>query len=326
MRFKDLTRRALRRGRTRGRTQTWSRVEDNPSDPERLEGFRFFAVLGTWMEADVVAACVDNAMTQGCERVFIVDNDSPDATVERAVAAGAEMARSFATEHYDEDLRMRLMNEVVEEQSRRQDADHVWWLWLDADEFAHGPHGLSLRRHLSRLDRRFRIVGTRYFNHYPSGSPQYVENRHPIDYQPLCEELTPPFCSQRHRKHPLQRWDRDAPAIVCEAGFHRAHSDAPLIEPTQGAFLHHFPFRDEKVSRLRLDALCSTDGGRAREDDPATAHMLPRYRSFDAVYAQRWDEVENFVPGKSRGVSLTPWTQLVSPADQVIERWYSNGE
>ena len=50
--------------------------------------------------------------------------------------------------------------------------------------------------------------------------------------------------------------------------------------------------------------------------------MLPRYRSLEAVYAQRWDEVENFVPGKRVGVTLTPWTDLVDPADHVIARWY----
>jgi glycosyltransferase involved in cell wall biosynthesis len=278
------------------------------------------------MEGDVVAACVKNAQRQGCERVFLVDNDSPDDTVDRAVAAGAELARSFRTDHYDEELRMRLMNEVVEQESGAQDADHVWWLWLDADEFAHGPHGLELQDYLGQLDAKFRIAGTRYFNHYPSGSPQYTADRHPIDFQPLCEELAPPFCAQRHRKHPLQRWDRDAPPIVCGAGFHKAHSDAALIEPTQGAFLHHFPFRDEAMSRARLDVLCTVDGGRAREDDPATAHMLPRYRSLEAVYDQRWDEVENFMPGKGLGVSLTPWTDRVAPPDQTIARWYPNDD
>jgi hypothetical protein len=325
MRFKDVARRALGRGNARKPAQPWSRVEDNPHDPLALEGFRFFAVLGTWMEGDVVAACVKNAQTQGCERVFLVDNDSPDDTVQRAVAAGAELARSFTTEHYDEDLRMQLMNGVVEQQSRAQDADHVWWLWLDADEFAHGPRGLSLHDYLGQLDAKFRIVGTDYFNHYPSGPPQYVGDQHPIDFQPLCEKLTPPFCPSHHRKHPLQRWDRNASPVVCEAGFHKAHSDAPLIEPAHGALLHHFPFRDEATSRARLDVLCDVNGGRARDGDPATAHMLPRYRSLEAVYAQRWDEVENFMPGEGLGVTVTPWTDLVPPEDQVIARWYPNG-
>ena len=92
---------------------------------------------------------------------------------------------------------MRLMADVVDEVSVADGAEHIWWLWLDADEFAHGPRGLTLHDHLALLDRRFRIVGTRYLNHYPSGAPQNVPGRHPLDYQPLCEELTWPFCTSR---------------------------------------------------------------------------------------------------------------------------------
>lgn len=318
-------RRVMRRRPARKPPQTWSRVEDNPVDAVPLEAFRFFAVLGAWMEDDVVEACVYNARAQGCERIYLVDNDSPDDTIERATAAGAVVARTFTTDHYDEDLRMKLMNDVVDEMSLASGAEHVWWLWLDADEFAHGPRGLTLREHLEPLDQRFRIVGTHYFNHYPSGTPQNVIGRHPLDYQPLCERLAPPFCTQRHRKHPIQRWDRSGPPIVCEAGFHRAHSEGPLVEPTEGAFLHHFPFRDEALSRARLDVLCNVSGGRAREGEPATEHMIARYRSLEAVYAQRWQEVENFMPGKGRGVSLARWDTLVDPADRHIARWYDVG-
>jgi hypothetical protein len=49
--------------------------------------------------------------------------------------------------------------------------------------------------------------------------------------------------------------------------------------------------------------------------------MLPRYRSLEAVYSQRWDQVENFMPGKGLGVELHPWTELVEPADQAMARW-----
>jgi hypothetical protein len=330
MALKDLARRAARRV-TRRRPapkprRVWSRVEHNPTDAEPLADFRFFAVLGTWMEADVVEACIDNALTQGVERIYLVDNDSPDDTVERASAAGAVVARTFSTEGYDELLRMRLMSDVVDEVSVADGAAHIWWLWLDADEFAHGPRGLTLRAHLDTLDQRFRILGTRYLNHYPSGAPQNVRGRHPLDYQPLCEELTWPFCAMRHRKHPLQRWDRSGPAIECGPGFHKASSIDLLLEPSDGAFVHHFPFRDEALSRARLDVLCGVDGegGRGREGDPATDHMLARYRSLEAVYAQKWDDVDNFMPGADRGVSVVPWDLLVNAEDRVIARWYPN--
>ena len=72
----------------------------NPSPPQPLPEFRFFAVLGTWMEEDIVEATVRNAFAQGVEAVYLVDNASTDATVERALSAGATLAESFATPEY----------------------------------------------------------------------------------------------------------------------------------------------------------------------------------------------------------------------------------
>src|SRR5262249_61064577 len=90
---------------------------ENPEDARVAARLRLFAVLGTWMEADVVADSVRNAFAQGCERVYLVDNGSEDDTVARAVEHGAILARTFVTEHYDERLRLRLMNDVVTEAS-----------------------------------------------------------------------------------------------------------------------------------------------------------------------------------------------------------------
>ena len=185
-----------------------------------------------------------------------------------------------------------------------------------------------MRDHLALLDQRFRIVGTRYLNHYPSGAPQNVPGRHPLDYQPLCEELTWPFVSvcviESTR---FSDGTESGPPIECGPGFHKASSTDLLLEPSDGAFLHHFPFRDEALSRARLDVLCGGDGkaGRGQEGDPATDHMLARFRSLEAVYAQRWDEVDNFMPGADPGVSVVPWDQLVDAEDRSIARWYATG-
>ena len=84
----------------------------NPPHPEPVAGFRLFAMLGTWMEADVVEACVRNALAQGCDEVFLVDNDSPDDTVAIATHAGATLAVSFATEFFNETMRFGIMNEA----------------------------------------------------------------------------------------------------------------------------------------------------------------------------------------------------------------------
>lgn len=217
------------------------------------------------------------------------------------------------------------MHEVVEEVSRATDCDHVWWLWLDADEFHHGPAGLTLREHLAGLDRQVRVVGARMYDHYPSGTPSNVEGHHPLDHQPLCVETPWYMCDALHRKHPLVRWDREGPPITVGPGFHVASSaERPLLEAAVPVFLHHFPFRDEAVSRRRLQTLFDgPDGsGRAR-DDEAAWHMRERWRSFDAVYAGRWRRVTNLeMTGRAHGVRPRPWSSQVPTADVPVARWY----
>src|SRR5438445_12873960 len=116
-------------------------TEENPPQPEPLDRFRLFGVMGTWAEADVVAATVKNALTQGCERVYLLDNDSPDDTVQLASEAGATLGISYATDHMDEHLRTTLLNALVALVSLKEGDDHIWWLHVDADECPHGPGG-----------------------------------------------------------------------------------------------------------------------------------------------------------------------------------------
>src|SRR5277367_6805204 len=87
----------------------WARIEDNPPEPDPVEGSRLFAILGTYNESDVVEASVANAFAQGVERVYLVDNASTDDTVARALAAGATLADSFETECIQESVRVLLM-------------------------------------------------------------------------------------------------------------------------------------------------------------------------------------------------------------------------
>src|SRR5688572_8028515 len=108
----------------------WIVAAPNPAEARTLPHVRLFGVLGTWMEADIVAANIRNAITQGCERVYLVDNGSPDETVAIAVAEGAILARSFTTERYDEHLRLRHMNDVVIEVSESEPDQHLWWHFL----------------------------------------------------------------------------------------------------------------------------------------------------------------------------------------------------
>lgn len=313
-----------------GLKHPWVMQRRNPASPRVLEDFRLFAIVGTWMEADVVEATVKNAFTQGCERVFLVDNESPDDTVEQAIAAGAELVHSFPTSRFDIALAYTRTNELVSQISLDDGSEHIWWLWLDADEFPHGPRGLTLREYLATLDRSFRIVGARFMNHYPGDEPHYVSGFHPLDFQPLCEELSTRTCRHWHRKHPLQRFDRGRPEIRSDIGFHRAFSDErPLLEPTEPIFVHHFPFRRREVTFRRLDALFSKSAGstiRVDPQNPLHEHMAVRRRSLEAVYAQDWHEVEmTLVAGCRRPqVEPLPWTELAEPEHFTVKRWYSS--
>jgi hypothetical protein len=299
---------------------SWSDVQPDPEPvvPLATDEVTLHAILCTWRESDIVESTVRNALRQGCERVLMVDNASPDDTVAVATAAGAELARSFDTKGFDERRRFDLMHEVIDEVSEAGPHDHVWWLFLDADEFSHGPAGTTLAEHVLGLDRRFRVVGARVFNHYPSEPPYHVAGEHPLDHQPLAEEARWPFCTLEHHKHPLFRWDRGGPPIRVGNGFHMASSDGPLVETEHAVLLHHFPFRDKARSRERLDALFDR---RADPKDEAADHMYARHRSLEAVYAQDWANVENHMT-RGLGVSPRPWSELVDPADLSVARWY----
>ena len=121
--------------RLRGEHVLWVRTDPIPSDPHPLDRFGFYAIIGTWMEADVIADTVANAFAQGVDRVFLLDNNSPDDTVALATGAGADVVLTYSTAGFEEHYRYNLMNEYVRHCSESSDYDHVWWLWMDADEF-----------------------------------------------------------------------------------------------------------------------------------------------------------------------------------------------
>lgn len=334
-RYKYRVKGALRALGLRRATPPWVAAEDNPADPEVLDEFALFGLIVTWMEGDVIAATVRNAFAQGCDRVFLVDNGSPDDTVAEAVGAGADLALSYETEQLDEDLKFRLLNDQVARLSAEDGRDHIWWMWLDADEFVHGPGGLTVRELLAGLDRRFRIVGSRYFNHYPDRKPECLRGFHPADLQPLCEERAAGnICTIAHRKHHLQRFDRDGPFITSGHGFHSATAAGTLVEPTVNCYTHHFPYRAEADTRTRTEALVGTRGNgparvalyddRTRRNRGMISDMSRRAKVLDHVYAQRWDQVDRAEARSTRrGVQPRPWLELVPAADRSSARWYA---
>jgi hypothetical protein len=141
------------------------------------------------------------------------------------------------------------------------------------------------------------------------------------------------MCALQHRKHHLQRFDRGGPTITSGLGFHRAYCDTTLVEPHRSTFTHHVPYRLEAVTRARSELLCGRDAdGRSRVDlydsqvrrnAGTVSDMTKRHRTLDAVYAQRWEAVENLLrEGESLGVQPEPWTTLVDPAHAAYATWY----
>lgn len=294
----------------------WSKPETQPQKPVPVGNVSLNAVIPTWCETDIIAAAVANAFAQGCDRVFVVDNDSPDDTTAEAKQAGAEIARVYHTEFSDDVRKMSEIGDVVRNVSSESGAEHVWWLLCDADEFAHGPNGLTIAEYVSRLDRRFRVVGARVFNHFPSSEPAYVRGRHPLDLQPLCQEVRIAWCSLRHWKHPLIRWDRDGVPISPRGGFHRVDSAIRVIEPSPGVFVHHFQYREREFTMERLRRLCEDRADqrpRSALQESRQAQNFGarwRYASLDDVYANRWAQVPRpALNGYTWGVQPRHWNE-----------------
>jgi len=295
--------------------------EPNPPDPEVIDDFRLCAVVKSWMDEDIVEATVRSLQVQGVDEVYVVDNGSTDATVARATRAGALVGEVYESDMFEERLAQAMMNAVVARESLRSGAEHVWWIYMDCDEFPEGPDGLSLREYLATLDKRFRIVGATYANHLPDRKPDYVSGFHPIDFQPCFYPLAPwfrPPCG--HWKHPLQRFDRHGAFIQCEGGAHHATGGlkGERSEPELGITTHHFQYRDEAVTRAKLELICGPGSTRA---DWMRRRGIPNFdqrrRSLDAVYSQRWGEVEIEGDARLDEAMLSLW-----PHPEWVRRWY----
>jgi glycosyltransferase involved in cell wall biosynthesis len=257
--------------------------------------------------------------------VYVVDNGSTDDTVGIAEAAGAIVAEVYQTEVFDGRMAQALMNAVVARESLRHQSAHVWWLYLDSDEFPEGPNGLSVRDYLAGLDRRFRVVGSNTLNHLPDAKPEYLPGYHPIDFQTLFYKFEParPLCPLGHWKHCLQRFDRSGHFVMSNPGAHSASCSEVLIEPSEGIVTHHFQYRDERFTRAKLELTCGPGAPRAMLNASGGHRAFARrLRSLDAVYAGRWDEVET-APNRDPLAVSRP-KRWVGPGS--VRRWYSVAE
>ena len=99
-----------------------------------------------------------------------------------------------------------------------------------------------------------------------------------------------------------------------------------LLEPAVPGFCHHFPYRNERATRRRLEHLVGTASGldRTAGDPAASRHMWIRSRTLDAVYRRQWDSVRYFPPCVAGyHPILLPWKGWVNEQDSRVVRWYT---
>ncbi len=284
-----------------------------PDHPDPIGEFALFAIVVAFAEADIIEATVANALAQGCDEVFVIDNCSPDDTAARAEAAGAHLLPPLEMTVHDEAVRVRAINDAIARVTASRGHATTWWLVIDADEFPRGPGEQTVRDLLGSLDRRFRTVGSIHLNHYPTTRPAYVRGTHPVRWQPMAERELVGHCALGHHKHPLIRLDAGTPPIEVGNGAHQpAPGGAKVVEPTVAIVTHHVRFRDEADTRHRMALM----QGRLAKERPLTE----RIRVVDAVYEGRWADVRlRKTRLGNRPVRLRPWAELVPGADPGLE-------
>lgn len=292
-------------------------------DPIRgAEPISLVAIISTWFDADIIEASVKNCFAQGCERVLLIDNASPDDSIEIAEAAGASLAEYYKTDLYDEDLRIFTQNRLIKKLVERE-SEPLWIMTLDADEFPIGPRGVRIADYLASLPKHIRAVGSSAIDLYPKSPTEYVIGQHPAACMTHGVHRIGRYCPSKHWKHAILRYDGIFDMAQSRGNHFPAF--APLdrqeiLEPDADCLIFHAPVRREEDARKRLSALCvlGTDGiPRCSGDDQVTGNngSIKRWRSLDAIFAKRWHEVElphTHVYGRSvTGVALYPWRRLV---------------
>jgi hypothetical protein len=294
-----------------------------------------YAVIGTWHEGDIIEACVKNCLAQGCERVYILDNDSPDDTVEVAKAAGAEIVEVYHTDFYSEGTRLHKMNGFMERITMTEKRSRMWWLALDADEFPAAPNGLTLREWVSRQENHFNVLGAWAFDHYPHQPLANIRGFHPAEFQPYGMLRWDAYCGLSHWKHSLLRYDDGVFNLAQTYGMHTTfgRQNAHITEPIDQFLMNHFMYRNYADTLKRLEAICGADphlGGnfRAAVDEKQVNNQgsLSRFRHLEQVYSQKWDEVEmphsRQLPIGRHGIPVAHWSHWPQLHTFAPRRWY----
>jgi glycosyltransferase involved in cell wall biosynthesis len=211
------------------------------------------AVMCVWNEEDIIESTVKHALAQGCSNVFIVDNGSTDRTVTNAVKAGGKPAAAFKTQYFDEDKKVAHLNATADYISSITSDEHIWWLFLDADEFPNFDCECSIIEMLNNIDSSIRAIHGAMYDHQPTHYPHHVSGYHPADFAPLCT-VSPVG------KVPLLRYDKGYPALWSIGGAHDFITHGSVVPVMRSSIhIHHFPYRNPEFTFSRLKRLVHRD-------------------------------------------------------------------
>ena len=259
-----------------------------------------YAIISTWYDGDIIAATVKNCFDNGCSRVYILDNDSPDNTVQQAKSAGAEIVEVYRTAYYDDDLRIRKQNEFISKIVTTEKHRELWFLSLDGDEFPTGHNGETFTTTLGRLPGPIRTIGSNAVDLYPTGDEVYVVGTHPaLCYSKGINRTAKFACAKNHWKHVALRYFNGVYDIAQSRGNHYPAMTGKLLvhESNIELPIFHCPMRNKADAYARLTALCGKKDAngyhRSAGDDDAIGGQgaIKRFKSLDAIYSQRWHEV-----------------------------------
>jgi len=288
------------------------------------DSIELYATISTWMDADIIEANVRNCFENGCSKVFILDNASMDRTVEVALAAGATLWETYTTEYYNEDLRIRKQNEIIEKVTKAEKHKILWWMTLDADEFCAGHNGERVIDTLQKLPEQISTVGSICIDLYPTPGNPYILGRHPaacFTHGIKRVEGCRMYCSLGHYKHIYFKQTDGLFNVAQTRGNHSLATPgkATLLEPDYTLQFFHAPYRRYEETFTRLQALCDKNAaGRHRSmgDDECTGNhgAIKRWRGVQHLYAGEFDKVEmphSQIYGRQVvGIAVYPWRVL----------------
>jgi glycosyltransferase involved in cell wall biosynthesis len=247
------------------------------------------AVLCVWNEEDIIESTVKHALAQGCSNVFIIDNGSTDTTIKKAVQAGAQHVTSFLTEYFDVHKKTAHLNAVVQYFNAIFQEEHMWWMYLDADEFPNIDCAMRIIDVLKGIDSSVRGMHGYMLDHIPTHPPYTVSSYHPADFMPVCHKTN-------MEKTLLIRYDKGEPHLYSACGAHTLDTCGKMLPVAKNIInIHHFPMRNPVYTLKRLKKLTqrNNDGVSRVDRHDFMAKIANGNSNSQSQYRDRYDKIQS---------------------------------